>query len=344
MATPPIQYARSSDGASIAFVARGTGPPLLEIPATGIAMGDLDVAMAPSCLDDFRMVVFDRRGSGHSSRKVPVTLDVLVQDCLAVADEAGIDSFHIDAGYAHAFEAIRLALDYPARVRGLVLNDPFEPGFADFPPASAWRAALDVDWDWFVSAFVRSWGEPEPEQPVVPGLVDHFKATNDPDSFRALTEMLCKIDDAGPLETVASPTLVIHRERFPHAAPYSNSYAGRIPGAKLAISRGAHAWNLSEEAEGVLQEFLTSTLPPEEVPRSWLGRAAMAMAGTAAALSAREVEVLRLIARGCSNSQIAAALSISLPTVATHIRHIFGKLGVDNRAAAAAWAVREGLG
>ena len=55
-------------------------------------------------------------------------------------------------------------------------------------------------------------------------------------------------------------------------------------------------------------------------------------------LSAREVEVLRLVARGKTNRVIAAELFISEKTVATHIGHIFTKLGLNSRAAATGYA------
>ena len=60
-------------------------------------------------------------------------------------------------------------------------------------------------------------------------------------------------------------------------------------------------------------------------------------------LSAREGEVLRLIAQGKSNRNIANALSLSEKTVANHITNIFNKLGIDNRASAAAFAVKNRL-
>ncbi len=62
-----------------------------------------------------------------------------------------------------------------------------------------------------------------------------------------------------------------------------------------------------------------------------------------AGLSAREVEVLRLVARGLTNTQIAHELVLSEKTVATHLTHIFNKTNSDNRAAAAAFAIRHGL-
>jgi class 3 adenylate cyclase/DNA-binding CsgD family transcriptional regulator len=60
-------------------------------------------------------------------------------------------------------------------------------------------------------------------------------------------------------------------------------------------------------------------------------------------LTVREVEVLRLIAIGRSNADIATALSISLNTVATHVRNILAKTGCANRTEAAAYAMRQGL-
>jgi ATP/maltotriose-dependent transcriptional regulator MalT len=62
-----------------------------------------------------------------------------------------------------------------------------------------------------------------------------------------------------------------------------------------------------------------------------------------AGLTAREVEVLRLVASGRSNPQIAADLTLSEKTVARHLSNIFGKLDVGSRTAAAAYAYEHGL-
>ncbi|GAB3835332.1 response regulator [Dactylosporangium cerinum] len=61
------------------------------------------------------------------------------------------------------------------------------------------------------------------------------------------------------------------------------------------------------------------------------------------ALSARELEVLKLIADGVTNREAAAKLFISEATVKSHMLHIFAKLGVNDRAAAVAEAFRRGL-
>ncbi len=60
-------------------------------------------------------------------------------------------------------------------------------------------------------------------------------------------------------------------------------------------------------------------------------------------LSAREREVLELVARGTSNRQIAASLFISEATVKTHLAHVYAKLGVNDRAAAVATAYDRGI-
>jgi DNA-binding NarL/FixJ family response regulator len=60
-------------------------------------------------------------------------------------------------------------------------------------------------------------------------------------------------------------------------------------------------------------------------------------------LSAREREVLILVAKGTSNREIAAVLFISEATVKTHLTHLYGKLGVKDRAAAVAVAYERGI-
>ncbi|MBC8163973.1 MAG: hypothetical protein H7Z42_22415, partial [Roseiflexaceae bacterium] len=63
----------------------------------------------------------------------------------------------------------------------------------------------------------------------------------------------------------------------------------------------------------------------------------------ASGLSAREIEVLRLVVQGHTNRAIAATLVLSEKTVARHLTNIFNKIGVENRAGAVAFALRNGL-
>jgi DNA-binding NarL/FixJ family response regulator len=62
-----------------------------------------------------------------------------------------------------------------------------------------------------------------------------------------------------------------------------------------------------------------------------------------AGLTPREVEVLRLAARGLSNKDIAARLVISPKTVANHIEHIYAKIGASTRTMASMFAMQHGL-
>ena len=62
-----------------------------------------------------------------------------------------------------------------------------------------------------------------------------------------------------------------------------------------------------------------------------------------AGLTAREVEVLRLVARGLSNREIAEQLTISRKTAGNHVEHIYSKIGVSNRARASLFAMKHGL-
>jgi DNA-binding CsgD family transcriptional regulator len=65
--------------------------------------------------------------------------------------------------------------------------------------------------------------------------------------------------------------------------------------------------------------------------------------GGPAGLTPREIEVLRLLARGLSNKQIAGRLVISPKTVGNHVEHVYAKIDASTRAAASLFAVQHGL-
>jgi NarL family two-component system response regulator LiaR len=66
-------------------------------------------------------------------------------------------------------------------------------------------------------------------------------------------------------------------------------------------------------------------------------------ASTAEVLTGREIEVLALVARGCSNREISDQLTISEATVRTHVSNILSKLNLCSRTQAALYALRQGL-
>jgi ATP/maltotriose-dependent transcriptional regulator MalT len=95
------------------------------------------------------------------------------------------------------------------------------------------------------------------------------------------------------------------------------------------------------ELEAALADFVgLGALPDAARVEQLLGRT---RDDAAHGLSPRELEVLRLLAVGKSNRQIAAALVISEHTVARHVQNIFGKLRVSSRAAATAFAFEHDL-
>jgi DNA-binding NarL/FixJ family response regulator len=75
-----------------------------------------------------------------------------------------------------------------------------------------------------------------------------------------------------------------------------------------------------------------------------LGLARPRPSGHPAGLILREVEVLRLVAGGLTDAQVAERLVLSVRTVHSHVRSIYRKLGVSSRTAATGYALRQGLG
>ena len=120
--------------------------------------------------------------------------------------------------------------------------------------------------------------------------------------------------------------------------------------AARAIALGASGYLLKGCTRDELLSAIRKAAAGENIfTRDELRRVAGAMATprlTAAvevSLSQREGEVLRQMANGSTNEQIAKVLGISYETVKEHVQHILGKIGVADRTQAAVWAVRKGL-
>lgn len=112
-------------------------------------------------------------------------------------------------------------------------------------------------------------------------------------------------------------------ELRPHRAAFSPEEAASQLGAEVASGRID-----PEAADAVLQ----AAGHPVKRRRVWPRE-----------LTQREVEVLRLVARGFSNKEIADRLVISRKTAGNHVEHIYTKVGVSNRARAALFATKHGL-
>ena len=141
-------------------------------------------------------------------------------------------------------------------------------------------------------------------------------------------------DSTGHLGDVLAPTLVLHR-RNDRAIPFplGKDVARRIRNARFVALEGDDHFPWRGDADAVVRETLAFLgVPVEAAPAS--------RSGGAARLTDREREVLRLVAQGRTDAEIAAQLVLSTHTVHRHIANIRTKLDVPSRTAAAAWALR----
>ncbi|PVG81257.1 helix-turn-helix transcriptional regulator [Nocardioides gansuensis] len=120
-------------------------------------------------------------------------------------------------------------------------------------------------------------------------------------------------------------------------SPYGRARVRMLGGRALALLGDAESARRELEAARAVFRQLGATPDADEASRL------LAPADLPAGLSPREVEVLRLVATGRSNSQIAADLVLSEKTVARHLSNIFSKLDVGSRTAATAYAFEHGL-
>ena len=118
-----------------------------------------------------------------------------------------------------------------------------------------------------------------------------------------------------------------------------------------AISAGAHDYLLKTASRQELIDAVTNAAQGTPPSRSGeFRRMASSMANKTVPdnievpLTPRETQVLRLLALGLSNQEIADPLTISIETVKEHVQNLLRKLSVGDRTQAAVWAIRHGLG
>jgi DNA-binding CsgD family transcriptional regulator/pimeloyl-ACP methyl ester carboxylesterase len=348
MDAPPVQYARTSDGWSIACCVSGEGHPFVLIPEP---LSHLHVAWSmparsllyKSLAERFKLIQYDERGEGMSQRDLPKSLspDDFVLDVEAVVDRLELDRFILFSGIGKADRAVRYAVKHPERVAALLL---WNPTAGD--PGVTIRLYLDVaehSWDLFVETVATNFGFDPPELEVR----RIREATTQADFLRKVRAM----EDHGVkhlLPQVSAPTLVMAtRGRTVPVEDQAREVASLIPSAQLVLfeTQGLHLSLYRSDgrlppAIPVIDEFLAGHVLPG--PGS-LRAAATATTAGQDILSARELEVLRLLAAGRSNQQIADELVISLNTVRRHVSNIFDKTGTVNRAQAAVYARDHGL-
>jgi DNA-binding NarL/FixJ family response regulator len=133
--------------------------------------------------------------------------------------------------------------------------------------------------------------------------------------------------------TTYADDVSIHGALQAGALGYLTKDSGREDITRAVIAAAAGQSILDADVQRRLVTAATAARPAAPLPQ----------AAPPDNLTAREVEVLRLIAAGRSNAQIAKELFVSEATVKTHINHLFAKTGVRDRAQAVRYAYRHGL-
>jgi pimeloyl-ACP methyl ester carboxylesterase len=339
MDAPPVQYVTTSDGYSIAYSLTGTGQPLVFLP---LGLNHIQLAWKQDgrisgwlqeLASRFRLVQYDSRGEGMSQRGLAPTHGMAdyETDLEAVMQRLGPEPVVLLGYFYSAHVALRYAVKHPERVRALVLVSS-SLLISAWPLDSLLRLA-EQNWE----AMLYNWVPPTATPQERAEYLSFFKETRTQADWliSAAAFSVSRIDDM--VSQVQTPALVMHPRDFLWLPPQESAkLAAAIPGARFSLIDGVLP--LGEAAQGVaaIEAFLAEVADTNSEPQ---GRATPANAN----LSAREIEVLRLVAGGRSNQQIADELVISLNTVARHVSNIFLKIGAANRAEAAAFGTRHGL-
>jgi pimeloyl-ACP methyl ester carboxylesterase/DNA-binding CsgD family transcriptional regulator len=286
--------------------------------------------------DGHRVVRYDRLGVGLSDRgsvgrpTIESESRVLAAVLTACGAEGPATIFACScAGLATA----HLAATQPERIRKLV----FFGGYAsrdDIPDATR-RSLVDfvrVNWP-LAAQMLAGLFVPFGSGEEIAAVAHQQRHAADAEVAAAFLDLDLTADLRPLLPTLTMPALVLHR-RGDRAVPIGRGreLASRLPNARFVpLSGGAHLPWLDDRRE--LHRALAA----------FLDDAPAAEANGNSPLTRRETEVLRLVATGFSNREIASTLVLSEHTVHRHVANILRKLAQSSRAAATAHAARVGL-
>ncbi len=358
-----IQYAKTADSVSIALWTLGKGEPLVYM--TGGPWNHIELWEIPECrrwyerLAQNRMLIgYDVRGTGLSDREVvDYSLDAQALDLEAVLDQLGLDRFSLFGAANAGPVALAYAVRHPERLSRLVLWCTWAKGILlTSPRLQAWLGLLDQDWQLMTDTCVHlalGWTEGD----LGRRAAEHLRESVTPEVLRAALGAAARIDVTELLPDVRTPTLVIGRPEIswiPNEA--TRALASRIPNARLTLLEGestAPYLGDTEAPADAIEEFLdadestTNVQWEVGVSRLPVGVGTELERGRSPAysdgLTDREVQVLRLVAGGRTNKEVAVELVLSVRTVERHIGNIYGKIGARNKADATAYALTRGI-
>jgi pimeloyl-ACP methyl ester carboxylesterase/DNA-binding CsgD family transcriptional regulator len=337
---PTVRYARSSDGLNIAYWSLGDGPALVHMPGFPVSHIRLEWRMAPGrayyrrLAADRTLVRYDSRGTGLSERIVDdLSIEAHVRDLEAVVANAGIDKFAL-MGFAHLGPAaITFAADHPERVTHLILWYTYARGsdYSSSARVEAARSLVERDWELYTEMSGKRAGV-ELREAETNESIAYMRESNSAAGTRAAFDAIRKYDATASLSQVTCPTLVLHRKGSKVLSTnVAHGLASAITGARLVMLEGGSLAPFIGDVESVtsaIDDFL---------------RADRNSLDHLDGLTPREVQVLRLIAAGRSNREIAEDLVLSERTVARHVTNIYSKIAVHSKAEATAYAFRHEL-
>jgi pimeloyl-ACP methyl ester carboxylesterase/DNA-binding CsgD family transcriptional regulator len=337
MNAPVARYTKTTDGYSIAYMVSGKGPPIVFLPEifqhSQLAWTERPIASALRYLSRrFEVVQYDSRGQGMSQRGlVDHTMERYEHDLGAIIEAIGHCSVALFASSIFGHVAARYAVEHPDRVAALILShvalDHGQGQFVYMP----WVVDLaKSDWPGHLLLTARA---TFPESDPAAMVAYYTAAAEQADHLQFLA-----VTEKSSLKAVAPnlnvPTLVLTSgadPTWPGSEDRGKLLAPLIPGARLVV--------VSQRAS------MTDTLARAEQTESFLDEIGyvMPLLSAESGLSSRELEVLKLLADGRTNPQIAAELVISVNTVQHHVSSILAKTGLANRTEVAAFAVRQGF-
>ena len=342
-----IGFCRADDGVQIAYGVHGGGPPLVKA-ANWMTHLDHDWRSPVwrhwlAALGERRtMIRYDERGCGLSDRDVgedAFTLDRWVRDLECVVDAAGLDRFALLGLSQGAALSIEYMARNPGRVSHLIVCGGFARGrarresVASAEENETLATMIRVGWGRQNAAFRRTFTTmflPEGSAEQIEWFDDLQRVSATPETAARIFAARGDLDVTARAPEIDVPTLVMHA-REDAVVPFAEGrlIAALIPGARFVPLEGRnHVLLETEPAWGeflsAVDEFLGSSPTP---PEDW-------------DLSAREEEILGMVAEGRSNDEIADALVLSVRTVERHLSNSYSKLRVSGKAARAAAAAR----
>lgn len=336
-ALPPVQYLSGPDGRAIAYTSQGRGPALVLVPNIQLnhLAAEWDVPGAPEWFQTIarrhRLVRFDPAGSGLSRETASdFSIASLSGDIGSVLDALAIERAAVMGFLTGGLPAVHFAATRSDRVSHLVLWDSFarnvDHGAA--PRLRSLFAMAATDWELFtesISQAALGWRDAEGARRWAAVI----RAGSSPEPFQRYIEARASWDVSGMLAQVQAKTLVLHDPANPLASEERcRELAAGITGARM-VTAGSRSGLPDLDAARLIEEFL---------------RDGPLVAGRGdGELTPRELDVLRAVARGATNAEVANGLSISINTVTRHLSHIYGKTGTRNRVEAIRYGEQLGL-